>query len=164
METVEPGAGSALAQPWPTGLLKPPESSFRLLHLPRWGEGHSGQCRLSHSLPICCFGQGFQVWILWGTSRWWERGQLLAHVHPGPQAQAMPLMPRACLEEDGQRMIPNLREGLGGLANIYRKAWGSTHLPAPGEHPGSTWATLGASAASFPALGPEMAGLAWKAR
>lgn len=58
-------------------------------------------------------------------------------------------------------MTPNLREeALGPGYHLYRKAWGSTHLPTPGEHPPRKYAGhTGVSAASFLALGPEMAGL-----
>lgn len=53
---------------------------------------------------------------------------------------------------------------LGGRVWLtYLTAWGSAHLPAPGEYPRSTQATLGPSAASFLAVRPGVAGLAQKA-
>lgn len=52
METVEPGAGSELAQPLPTSSLKPP--NILVLTPPGWGQGHCGQLNPT-CFPVCCW-------------------------------------------------------------------------------------------------------------
>lgn len=55
METVEPGASSELAQPLPTGLLKPPNILILTPPHARVGTGAHWAAKRSSSLPICCW-------------------------------------------------------------------------------------------------------------
>lgn len=146
METVEPGAGSELAQPLPTSSLKPP--NILILTPPRVGTGALWAAKLdlfSHLLlgKYSKSGSfGGPPGVRKGSNHWPTAWPALPQV---PGHEQCPQRPVPAWTTLGRKHVSKLVEkglrawltstGRPGLSTSPSR--GSTHLPAPGEHPGS---------------------------